>query len=97
MSGKAPSPDDQDGLVQGARLRSERHRRWLSEGEPSVGRRLAQIGVLGWMIVVPGLLGLALGHWLDGRLHTGIFWSAPLLLLGLGLGCWSGWKWIERS
>ncbi|MDR3525076.1 MAG: AtpZ/AtpI family protein [Acetobacteraceae bacterium] len=90
-------PEDEDDLVRGIRLHSERHRRWLREGEASVGRRLAQIGVLGWMIVVPMLLGVALGRWLDGRLNSGLFWTAPLLMIGLGLGCWSAWKWIERS
>jgi len=90
-------PEDDDDLVQGIRLHSERHRRWLREGEASVGQRLAQIGVLGWMIVVPMLLGVALGRWLDGRLNSGLFWTAPLLMIGLGLGCWSAWKWIERS
>ena len=90
-------PEEEDDLVQGIRLRSERHRRWLSEGDASVGRRLAQIGVLGWLIVVPMLLGVALGRWLDGRLNSGLFWTAPLLMIGLGLGCWSAWKWIERS
>lgn len=86
-----------DNLVQGVRVRSERHRRWLREGEPSVGRRLAQIGVLGWMIVVPMLLGTFLGRWIDVRLDSGVFWTAPLLMIGLAIGCWSAWKWIARS
>jgi ATP synthase protein I len=90
-------PEDMDGLVQTAKRESERHRRWLAEGEPGVGRRLAQIGVLGWMIVVPMLAGMALGRWLDGIRHSGVFWTAPLLMIGLGFGCWSAWKWIQRS
>ncbi len=39
--------------------------RWLREGDMSVGRRLAQIGVLGWIFVVPTLAGLFFGRWLD--------------------------------
>jgi len=39
-------PDEQDPLVHAVRRRGERHRRWLREGDPSVARRLAQIGVL---------------------------------------------------
>jgi ATP synthase protein I len=90
-------PGEQDPLVESVRLRSDRRRRHLSEGDPSVARRLAQIGVLGWIIVVPMLLGVFLGRWLDGTLRTGLFWTAPLLLLGLGLGCWSAWKWMQDS
>jgi hypothetical protein len=52
--------------------------RWLRESDMSVGRRLAQIGVLGWIFIVPTLAGLFLGRWLDARLETGIFWTAPM-------------------
>ena len=52
--------------MKGIRLRGERYRRWQREGEPSVARRLAQIGVLGWIIVVPMLIGVFVGRWLDG-------------------------------
>ncbi len=91
------APDDQDALVKGVRLRGKRYLRWLSEGEPSVSRRLAQIGVLGWIIVTPILIGIFIGRFLDRTFHSGIFWTAPLLLLGLALGSWSAWKWISQA
>ncbi|MBB5374243.1 AtpZ/AtpI family protein [Acidocella aromatica] len=91
-------PEEPDRLVEGARKHGERHRRWLREGgEPSVAGRLAQIGVLGWIIVVPALGGIFLGRWLDRTFDTGVFWTAPLLMLGLGLGCWSAWKWVNSA
>jgi ATP synthase protein I len=90
-------PDEQDSLVKGARLRGERHQRSLREGTPSVARQLAMIGVLGWIIVVPMLIGLFVGHWLDHKFHLVAFWTAPLLLLGLVLGCRSAWKWIDKA
>ena len=90
-------PDEQDSLVKGVRLRGERHQRWLREGAPSVARRLAQIGVLGWIIVVPMLIGVFAGRWLDQEFNSGLFWTAPLLMLGLALGCWSAWKWMKNA
>jgi ATP synthase protein I len=90
-------PDEQDQLVKGVRLRGERRRRWLREGDASVTRRLAQIGVLGWIIVVPLLIGIFVGRWLDQKFNSGLFWTAPLLMLGLVLGCWSAWKWMESA
>jgi ATP synthase protein I len=63
----------------------------------SVGRRLAQIGVLGWMIVAPTLVGLFAGRWLDARLGDGIFWTGPCLMLGLGLGGWTAWTWMNAE
>ncbi len=91
------TPGEQDRLVTQTRLRGERHGRWLRDGEPSVGRRLAQIGVLGWIVVVPMLLGLFAGRWLDHRFNSGLFCSAPLLILGAALGCWSAWKWMQSA
>ncbi len=89
--------DDEDPLVRGARLRGERNRRWLRDGNASVARRLGQIGVLGWIIVVPMLIGMFAGRWMDRTFHSGLFWTAPLLLLGAALGCWSAWKWMQTT
>ena len=89
------TPDGRDPLVEGARLRGARNGRWLRDGEPSAARHLAQIGVLGWIVVVPMLLGVFAGRWLDDRFGSGLFWTAPLLLLGAGLGCRSAWKWMQ--
>jgi ATP synthase protein I len=90
-------PNEQDPLVTGVRQRGERHRRWLRDGDPSVAQRLAQIGVLGWMIVVPMLIGMFVGRWLDQKFSSGLFCTAPLLILGLALGCWSAWKWMQSA
>jgi len=91
------TPPDEDPLVTAARLRGARHSFWLREGEPNVARRLGQIGVLGWIIVSPMLAGVFAGRWLDGRFHSGLLWTAPLLMLGAVLGCWSAWKWMGRA
>ena len=88
---------EKDPLFRSTRLRAARERQARREGPPRVARYLAQIGTLGWMIVVPALLGLFLGRWIDRSLGTGIFWSAPLLMLGVGLGCWSGWRWMQKQ
>jgi len=86
---------DEKPLVDAIRKRAAR--RNLVDRFPSVMRNLGQIGVLGWQIVLPTLIGLAIGRWLDHKLESGIFWTAPLLLLGLALGCWSGWRWMHRQ
>ena len=92
-----PDPAETDPMVSETRRRSRRRERWLREGDMSVGRRLAQIGVLGWIFVLPTLGGLFFGRWLDARLGSGIFWSAPFLLLGLCLGGWTAWKWMNSQ
>jgi ATP synthase protein I len=88
---------EEDPLFKGVQRSSERFRRWQKEGDPSVAHRLAQIGVLGWIIIVPMLIGVFAGRWLDQRFQTGLFWTAPLLMLGAVLGCWSAWKWMQSA
>ncbi len=87
-------PGDDDPLIREVRRHQARRAAWRKAGEPSVARRLAQIGVLGWIIVAPMLGGVFLGRWLDARFESGLFWTAPLLILGLGLGGWFAWRWI---
>ncbi len=90
-------PDEKDPLVHEVRRRKARREAWLREGDMSVTRRLAQIGVLGWIIVFPMLVGLFAGRWLDQHFGTGLFWSAPLLIVGLALGGWFAWKWMKNA
>ena len=97
MSAPETPPEERDPLVAGVRLRGERQKRWLRDGDASVSRRLAQIGVLGWITVIPMLVAIFVGRWLDRTYHTGIFWTAPLLMLGAALGCWSAWRWIREA
>jgi ATP synthase protein I len=88
---------EEETMATAARRRSERRRRWSREGEPSLTRYVGQIGVLGWIIVLPILLGLFIGRWLDHRLGTGIFWSAPSMLVGVVVGGYAAWKWMQRQ
>jgi ATP synthase protein I len=88
---------EEDGMAAAVRQQRRRQQEWLREGEPSMTRFVGQIGVLGWIIVAPTLIGLFIGRWLDHRFDTGIFWSAPLLLVGVVIGCWSAWKWMHKQ
>jgi ATP synthase protein I len=90
-------PRERDALLHGVRLHKSRYLRWEEDGDPSVVRRLGQIGVLGWIIVLPMLLGVFGGRWLDTHFHSGLFCTAPLLMAGAALGCWSAWKWMAAA
>ncbi len=95
MTGAGNHPPDR--LAKAAREAIERARRGREDPEPSLGRRLGQIGVLGWMIVVPTLVALFGGRAIDRALGTGILFSAPLLMLGVAFGFWSAWRWMHRQ
>ena len=55
------------------------------------------MGLIGWSVVVPTLLGTALGMWLD-RHHPGTMnWTLALLMAGLTLGCLNAWHWVSKE
>jgi ATP synthase protein I len=58
---------------------------------------LGMMGLIGWSIVVPTLLGAALGRWLDAR-HPGLHsWTLALLVAGLVIGCANAWHWVIKE
>lgn len=88
--------DESDPMAQAARQASDRERAGRADPEPSLGARLGQIGVLGWMVVLPMLALLMLGRWLDRHFGTGIFFSAPLLMVGAAIGFILAWRWMHK-
>ncbi|SBT05729.1 putative F0F1-ATPase subunit [Candidatus Accumulibacter aalborgensis] len=58
---------------------------------------LGMMGLIGWSVVVPTLLGAALGLWLDKQ-HPGPHsWTLALLLGGLAIGCLNAWHWVAEA
>ena len=64
---------------------------------PGVWSGLGLMGVIGWSVVVPTLLGAALGLWLDRRYPGGRSWTLALLVAGLALGCLNAWHWVAKE
>ena len=58
---------------------------------------LGMMGLVGWSVVVPTLLGTALGIWLDKH-HPGKHpWTLSLLVVGLAIGCLNAWHWVAKE
>jgi len=91
-----PGRDDQTPFSQEVGARAERKAQALRH-PPGVWFGLGMMGLIGWSVVVPTLLGAGLGIWLD-RGHPGrISWTLSLLLLGLVLGCANAWHWMSKE
>ncbi len=93
----APFEDRNHKLEDAARLEAERDRRAREDREPTFATRLGQIGVLGWASVAPILLGVVVGRWLDWTFKTGVFFTAPMIMLGAAAGMWTAWRWMHRQ
>ncbi len=58
---------------------------------------LGMMGLIGWSVVVPTLLGAALGAWLDKHHPGGHAWTLALLVAGLVIGCLNAWHWVAKE
>ena len=58
---------------------------------------LGMMGLVGWSVAVPTLLGAALGIWLDKHYPSSHSWTLMLLAIGLGLGCFNAWHWVAKE
>lgn len=58
---------------------------------------LGMLGLVGWSVATPPLVGAALGAWLDSRWPLPCSWTLTLLLGGLVFGCANAWLWVTRE
>lgn len=58
---------------------------------------LGTIGIIGWSVAVPTLIGIGIGIWLDSRYGGRYSWTLTLLGAGLLLGCLNAWHWVKKE
>ena len=58
---------------------------------------LGMMGMVGWSVVVPALLGTLSGVWLDKRYPQTFSWTLTLLIAGLITGSAIAWYWVDKE
>ena len=58
---------------------------------------LGMMGLVGWSVAVPTLLGAALGIWLDKHQPGKHPWTLAMLVAGLVVGCLNAWYWVAKE
>jgi ATP synthase protein I len=58
---------------------------------------MGMLGMVGWSVALPTVLGALLGLWLDRGRPGGVSWTLNLLILGLLAGVWLAWTWVRRE
>lgn len=92
-----PARDERpDRLSEAAERAADREKAARNNPEPSFASRLGQVGILGWTFLTPTLIGTYVGRLLDRQFNSGVFLTAPLIMLGAALGFWSAWRWMHR-
>ena len=95
-SGKRPSKREtpfshEVGAKASRKLRAQRH------VNRTVWSGLGMMGLVGWSVAIPTLLGALLGVWLDRSYPGGRSWTLALLVVGLAIGCANAWYWVSKE
>jgi ATP synthase protein I len=54
-------------------------------------------GLIGWSVVAPTLLAMALGIWVDFQFPSQFSWTLALMLAGLTVGCLIALQWVFQE
>lgn len=66
-------------------------------GRQGVWFGLGMMGLIGWSVAIPTLIGAALGIWLDRHYPGTHAWTLALLMAGLAIGCLNAWHWVAKE
>jgi len=99
MSENQEINDEKEETEFGREVRAKAARKLHAKRHPTPGiwSGFGMMGLIGWSVVVPTLLGAALGVWLDRRFPGSHSWTLALLVAGLALGCFNAWRWIANE
>jgi ATP synthase protein I len=58
---------------------------------------LGTMGMIGWSVVAPALVGVLAGTWLDNKYPQLFSWTLSLLIVGLISGSVIAWYWVDKE
>ena len=86
-----------DALARQVGAKADRKLKARRNPTPGVWFGLGMMGLIGWSVAVPTLLGAGLGLWLDKHYPGGHSWTLALLVAGLAIGCFNAWHWVANE
>ena len=58
---------------------------------------LGMMGLVGWSVAIPALASTAFGIWLDSHHAGNHSWTLTLMIVGLAIGCFNAWHWVDKE
>jgi len=89
--------NDKNSLSQEIHAKAVRKIKAKKRGVLGIWSGLGMMGLIGWSVTVPTLLGAALGYWIDKRFPDSYSWTLTIMLLGLIVGCGNAWHWVNNE
>lgn len=97
MHDETPNKGDKLTLAEQVDAKARRKLKARRVETPGIWFGLGMMGIIGWSVAVPTLLGAGLGMWLDRAFPGGHNWTLALLVAGLTLGCMNAWHWVSKE
>lgn len=88
--------DDRNGFERTVGRKAARRIRARRERD-NVWFWLGMLGLVGWSVAIPTVLGVALGLWLDRVQPVGFSWTISMMIVGLTIGLLNAWYWISHE
>ena len=97
MNNKENPKDIKHNFIEKIKRKEKRKLRAQRKKGQAIWFGLGLFGVIGWSVMVPTLIGIAVGIWADKRWPGNISWTLTFLFAGIILGCLNAWYWVEKE
>ncbi len=97
MNNKENPKDIKQSFIEKIKRKEKRKLRAQRKKGQAIWFGLGLFGVIGWSVMVPTLIGIAVGIWADRRWPGNISWTLTFLFAGIILGCLNAWYWVEKE
>ncbi len=91
------SPNQREVLIDHIEAEASRKVKARRTSDRTVWFGLGMMGLVGWSVTIPTLIGAGIGSWLDKNHSGGHSWTLALLAAGLTLGCYNAWHWVSKQ
>jgi len=97
MNNKENPKDIKRSFIEKIKRKEKRKLRAQRKKGQAIWFGLGLFGVIGWSVMIPTLIGIAVGIWADRRWPGNISWTLTFLFAGIILGCLNAWYWVEKE
>jgi len=97
MNNKENPKDIKRSFIEKIKRKEKRKLRAQRKKGQAIWFGLGLFGVIGWSVMIPTLIGIAVGIWADRRWPGNISWTLTFLFVGIILGCLNAWYWVEKE
>lgn len=92
-----PNEENRDDFTEKIGTREVRKMKARRDKSKGVWFGLGMMGMIGWSVAIPTLIGVAIGIWLDIKYPGHISWTLTFLSIGLAIGCANAWYWVKKE